>query len=493
MTATDTCEARQGAPLLHEAVAFHGRFRPSAPAVTDAAGTTTYGELAERMVTIGTVLAERAADRVGILLGNTVSHLELLLAAAAAGATVAPMHPGWGAEKLAQAVHVTGVDLVVTADDGRAALAESGVPGDRVISVDDVVEPRAAGTSLPAVDPEGWHLLAATGGTGGAVKAVAISHRATAARALAQVLAFGVGPRSCFVATTPLYHGAARGSSFAHLLGGGHVVLHDSFEPDQFEAQVASATSTFCVPTMLVKLLDAGVKNVPEHLQIIISGAALDPTLAARADRQLNCTLLNYYASVDAGGIAAAPVDLDGPPTDGTTVGLPFLGSSVQLLDDDGQPVAEGETGRVVVSGASLSSAVISADGDFEPTGMPLATGDLGRFDDAGRLVLTGRADDLIISGGVNVAPEEVEAQLRRHPGVRDVLVAGVPDSTWGQVVGCLVVLEDATIDDVESWAATTLAGPERPRRLHSVAAIPLTPLGKPDRRAAVTVLEDDA
>lgn len=472
-------------PLIHEAVAYHAFARGDHTALRAGTRTVSYAALGESMGAAGGFLRKEGARRIGLLLGNTVEHLQTLLGAAAAGVTVAPLHPGWDNDHLAAVMAMLDLDVIVTDADGQQRLADTSMNSVPIVVTEQVLEGPAS-MCPNDVDPEAWQLLSATGGTSGQQKAVAISHRASSARAIAQILAYGIGPPSTFAVFTPLFHGAARGASVAHLMAGGAVKIFDGFNPRTFAAGVADATSTFCVPTMLAKLLAAGVADLHPGLQIVVSGSSLDSDLAAMSMRQLGCQLMNYYASVDAGGITAGPADIRSQRI--TSVGRPFLGTRVEIVDDHGRSLPAGDIGRVVVRSPSVASAIINGQHEFRLNGQ-LVTSDLGRMSE-GHLFLLGRTDDVIISGGVNIAPEVVEAALKRHPSIHDVVVVGVPDPVWGQSVAALVVIDDLPLEALKHWVRDHLSPAQRPRHLHRTDVIPLTALGKPDRRRASNILE---
>lgn len=492
MTRRDGAGPR-GWPLVHEAVAAHGRARPGALAVDDGVQRRTYGQLVAELPALSAGLGALAGERIGLLLGNSIAHLELLLAAPAAGLTVSPLHDQWPDERLTRAVRALGLEAMVTDDPGRERLERLRLD----IPVRTLEQLRVADAEAHAPptgpDPEAWHLLAPSGGTSGRLKAVAISHRATAARALAQLVEFGGRAGETFVATTPLFHGAARGSALSHLAAGGSVRLRPDFDADRFTVDVEGATSTFCVPTMLTRLLEADIGPVDPRLRILVSGASLAPELARAVRKRLGCGLDDYYASVDAGGLAVGATGTADSATSGISfVGRLYFGTLLRL--EDARDHDGARLGRLVAEGPSIASATIHEDGQLESIEGGVRTGDLGALDDAGRLTLHGRADDVIISGGVNVAPAAVEAALRDHEDVIDCIVAGVPDPRWGEVVGAVLrTRRPGAADAVIAWARERLPGPERPRLTCEAAELPTTPLGKPDRNEARRRLQEAA
>jgi O-succinylbenzoic acid--CoA ligase len=228
---------------------------------------------------------------------------------------------------------------------------------------------------------------------------------------------------------------------------------------------------TSLVPTQLRRFLDTEPDALRAFDAVLVGGAATDPELLDRAHRAGVAVTTTYGMTETAGGCV-----YDGRPLDGVRV----------RIDGDGVLLA----GPVLALGYRLDPVATAAafrDGWF-------VTRDAGSLDDAGRLTVSGRLDDVVITGGVNVAPAAVEAVLREHPDVEDAVVFGRPDDEWGQRVVAAVVPRTRTAPDLaalRSWVADRLGAPAAPRELHTIAAVPALHTGKPDRRAvAAAVVE---
>ncbi|MCR6648397.1 MAG: o-succinylbenzoate--CoA ligase [Cellulomonas sp.] len=234
---------------------------------------------------------------------------------------------------------------------------------------------------------------------------------------------------------------------------------------------------TSLVPTQLVRLLDDATATAAARTfdAILLGGAAAPAALLARA-REAGLRVVTTYGMTETCGGCV----YDGEPLDGVRV----------LLDDDGRVLLGGD----VLTAGYRDRPDLDATTFVERDGTRfLRTSDLGRLDD-GRLTVLGRADDVVVTGGVNVAPAAVEAALVTLPGIADALVVGVPDDEWGQCVACLVVLDPGApapaLDDVRAHVTRTLGAPHAPRHLIVVDALPLRGPGKPDRRTARALVE---
>lgn len=483
-----TCAGAR-APLLHQAVAWHARARPTAEAVRDDQRGVTYAELLAAARGVAAALSRRGTRRLGLLVGNRVEHLVALVAGPLAGVELVPMDRRWAPVERARAVENFHVDTVLGEDGDEKTLPQVGP--ERWFDLDELWAEVPNGSDSPLVEPEDIHVIGATGGTTGRPKGVRISHRATATRALVQQLEFGFSRGGTFLCATPLFHGAGRGLCLGHLYQGARVVLHPRFDPERVRHEAGPATACFCVPTMVSRLREAAGPRLPEHFHLVVSGSAFDAEQRKRARDELGGLIFNYFASVDTGGIAVLGPDEE--PNGPGDVGHPVFGTEIALRDEYGKDVPTGEIGQVWARGPSVASGYEGAELD----GMQdwVTTRDTARRDEQGRIHLHGRLDDVVISGGVNVDPIEVEAALSEHPDVAGVAIAGVPDVTWGErVAAMLVPRPDATIalEDVEAWLSKRLAAYKHPRQLRIVAQLPTTSIGKVDRQRVRELLRED-
>jgi acyl-CoA synthetase (AMP-forming)/AMP-acid ligase II len=238
------------------------------------------------------------------------------------------------------------------------------------------------------------------------------------------------------------------------------------------------------VPVMLQRMLEAAPGRRPDQdtssLRVIaVSGSALPGPLANRVMDAFGETLYNLYGSTEvAWASVAAPADLRAAPG---TAGRPPRGTVVRILDADGHQLAPGHTGRIFV-GSEMLFEGYTGGGDKDRRGALMATGDVGHFDDDGRLFVDGRDDDMIVSGGENVFPGEVEDLLAGLPEVREVAVVGVPDDEFGQRLRAVVSLHpgaELSAEQLQDHVRTHLARYKVPREVVFMDQLPRTTTGK--------------
>jgi acyl-CoA synthetase (AMP-forming)/AMP-acid ligase II len=270
------------------------------------------------------------------------------------------------------------------------------------------------------------------------------------------------------VITQPLFHGFGVGFLALGLAFGMPVVVRRHFRPDEVAAFLSDHPGALLtgVPPILSKVTRTGVE-VP--LSAVVSGAGqLHPAVADRLTKAFGPMLFNLYGSSELGwSTLATPADLREAPG---TIGRPAAGVRVAILGEDGQPLPPGQVGQLWVGGRLA--------------GRMADSGDLGHQDSAGRFFVDGRADDLIVTGGENVFPVEVENALLSHPAVAEARVVAVPDEEYGARLEAHVVRRDA-VDawELRRYAGTRLTPAKVPRSITFVDGLPVTSTGKPIRR----------
>jgi long-chain acyl-CoA synthetase len=306
----------------------------------------------------------------------------------------------------------------------------------------------------------------------------------TEALSIVERLAYASGERHLVVC--PLYHSGAQAFAMLHSGLGSALVLESKFDPEKTLRTLRDQAidSVFLVPTMIRQILDLPAPILHRHrphLRCLISGAAPFPhALRERAIRYFGNVVYDFYGTTENGWLTL--VDSAQMQARPNTVGRAIAGAQIIIVDDAGRPLPFGEVGRI----ASLSHMVI--DGyhqDAKATresrvGGAHISGDLGYLDADGYLFLSGRSSDMIISGGVNTYPAEIEQVLAHHPDVRDVAVAGLPDETWGEIVAAFLVgPSPSDIPDLEAFCRTRLASFKVPRAWHFLEDLPRNPTGK--------------
>ena len=284
----------------------------------------------------------------------------------------------------------------------------------------------------------------------------------------------------------PMFHALGFMQAMVGVGLGSTLVVRRRFDPEQTldSLEEHRASAMVMVPVMLSRFLDLGEEKIKERdlssLRIIfVSGSALGADLAQRATKALGPVVYNLYGSTEiAYATIATPEDLEQAPS---TVGKIVRGSIVKLLDENGKEVPEGESGRIFVGNISQFEGY-TGGGNKELVEGLMASGDVGHFDSEGRLYIDGRDDEMIVSGGENVFPAEVEELLGAHDDIREAAAIGVEDEKFGQRLKAFVVLRDgATLseDDVKGYVKENLANYKVPREVVFLDDLPRNPTGK--------------
>ncbi|MFZ6761710.1 AMP-binding protein [Pseudoroseomonas sp. WGS1072] len=338
--------------------------------------------------------------------------------------------------------------------------------------------------------------LAYTGGTTGRPKGVMLPGRATLTQTLLLMAgrAWSDAPR--FLCPTPISHGA--GATLIPVLWrGGTIILQQGFDPDRFldALEQHGATATFLVPTMVYKLLDHPRTRQTDfsQLETLMYGAApMSPARIREALAVFGPVLQQGYGQTEAPSAILTLSRLDHLDADDSilsSAGKPYPGIAVRLLDDDDREVPQGEVGEICVRGPLVMAGYLKQP---EQTAEVLRngwlhTGDMAYRDARGFFFIVDRKKDMIISGGFNVFPKEVEDVLTAHPAVSAAAVIGVPDAKWGEAVKAIVVCRSGWQVSAEELAAHVKArkgAVATPKTVDFVAQLPLTVLGKPDKKA---------
>jgi fatty-acyl-CoA synthase len=288
----------------------------------------------------------------------------------------------------------------------------------------------------------------------------------------------------------PFFHGFGLAYLGLAMLLGSTVVMRRRFDPEATLAAIDEhgVTTLIAVPVMLQRILELPDRTRGRYdigsLRVVVSAAApLSAELARRSTQFFGEIVHDLYGTTETGFAAiATPADLRQAPG---SVGRPPHGTTLRILDETGAEVPHGETGRIFVGSAMLFEGY-SGGGGKEEIGGLMSTGDLGHLDPDGRLHIDGREDDMIVSGGENVFPAEVEDVLARHPDVADVAVLGVPDEEFGQRLQAFVVAEPGHApgeEELRAHVKASLARYKVPREVVLVEEIPRNPTGKVLRR----------
>jgi fatty-acyl-CoA synthase len=485
------------------------------PCLYLAGRTATYGEVRRR--TSQMLQAQRArgvvkGTRLAVLSKNRPEVLTNMTASILNGCVITPLHP---MGSLSDHVYVIGDAeiecLVFDADNfvERARELKAKYPhltllglgpndvGDDYLALADGFEPEPL--VAPDVQPEDLCTVIYTGGTTGRPKGVLMTHRVWAAMTWIQMTEWELPDPLRIAIASPLSH-AALSLVAPVLLSGGAFYVMESFTPDGFFDLVAEhrITATMLVPAMLYALQGHARYETADmsSMETIFYGASpMSPAKLAQAIEHWGPIFFQYYGQTEAPMVLAhmkkGEHDLTKPERL-ASCGRPVSWMHVALLDDDNQPVARGESGEICTRGPLVMNGYKDLAGETAEalSGQWLHTGDVGRFDDDGFLYIVDRTRDMVITGGFNVFPREVEDVLTTHPAVNMVMVIGVPDEKWGEAVKAVVVLRPGTepsdelTRELQQLVKDAKGSQQSPKSIDYVSSLPLTPVGKPDKKA---------
>jgi acyl-CoA synthetase (AMP-forming)/AMP-acid ligase II len=508
--------ARLGDETIPALAAAAASAMPDRVAVTVDGEPVTHAELDDAAGRVAAWLARRVhpGDRVLLAASASVGFVRCYLGALRAGAVLVLANPGSTAAELGHVVADSGAVLAFADPEPMRRLAElgprgpgspggpggpgkRGTPGSAPLVTADVRELPEQGrpTRATVVGPHDMALLAYTSGTTGRPKGVPLTHRQLAVSIRAAMAAWRWHSDDVLVHALPLYHQHGLGGVHAALIAGGTVHIRSKFSAADLvrTAGDTRASVLFAVPTIYQALLasPAALTDGPagglRDLRLAVCGSApLSPALAGRLPDVLGRLPLVRYGTTESGLNVSNPVA--DPRRDTIGVPLPGVLARIRAADRLADPGGDGEIqlrGPHVFSGYWNDPAATEAA--FTPDGW-FRTGDIGAVDPAtGHLVIRGRTKEMIITGGLNVYPREVEIALEGHPSVAEAAVAGTPDERWGERVTAWVVLRDGHGFDeatLIAYARTLLAGYKCPKRVFRVAALPRNQLGKIVRSA---------
>ena len=495
----------QPVDLIYRAAARH----PDAVAVEAPGVSLSYLELVTRADALAVALQAMEPEpqtRVGICAYNTVEHLTALLAVMAADKIWVPLNPLDASRDLETKIATAKPSLVIADEacldkfDPGSATVLIGARADQRTTTDahyiDTLIDKNTGErpQRRGLSPSLTQAIKFTGGSSGKPKGVQQPYRAWVAGASSMIHAFGFGPADRYLMAAPLTHGTSCYVTPLLAVGGTLVFLHGKTTPEKVldALQEQDITVSFLPPTLIYMMMQA-MEHEPrrfEQLRLLIYGAAIMPPEKIRQARALfGPVIATNYGLTEAPQVITALIPEEASDESSiASVGRASFMTRVAIVDSTGELLPAGGQGEIVVSGDLLMSGYLDNPGQTAEALVDgwLHTGDVGYLDERGFLFLKDRLKDVIISGGFNVYPSDVEAALVAHPAIHECVVFGRPDEKWGEAVQVAVELRDGadtSAEDIIAFAKQQVGSVQAPKQVHFVDSLPRSAVGKVQRR----------
>jgi acyl-CoA synthetase (AMP-forming)/AMP-acid ligase II len=503
-------------------VAIGAVSRGQAAALIDEAGSLTFTELDKRSNALARALSAEGigeGDGVAIMCRNHRGFVDSTLACAKLGAQALYLNTAFAAPQLAGVVENERPTALIYDEEFRGLLsealeAEGGEELKRYVAwadrddeeapaqattgetADTTIEDLIAETDHSPVDPpaEEARFIILTSGTTGTPKGAQRTAPASLAPLAAMFSRIPLRAEENTMIAAPLFHSWGMAHFQLGLSLRSTYILRRKFDPEETLRATAEsgATALVVVPVMMQRILELPEETIREYdlsaLRVTAaSGSALPGELATKWMDVFGENLYNLYGSTEvAWATIATPEDLRGAPG---TAGKPPRGTVVKIVDQEGEgEVPDGETGRIFVGNEMAFEGYTGGGGKDEYKGL-LSSGDVGHFDEEGRLFIDGRDDEMIVSGGENVFPREVEDLLSDHESVKEVAVIGVDDEEFGQRLKAFIVVDESaeiSEEDVKKHVKSNLAGFKVPREVEFLDELPRNATGKVLKRELV-------
>ena len=475
---------------------------PDDPMIVDELGTLSYSEVNFRTNALAHSLADAGVvegDGVGIMCRNHRGFVEATIAVSKLGADALYLNTAFAGPQLAKVAQREKPRALIYDEEFGGLLEEAGKRRKRFVAwhdsdscadptLDELIRAGDAGDVVPPAREGRVTIL--TSGTTGTPKGASRGNPQSLDPVVSLLSAIPLKTRQVSHIAAPLFHSWGLAHFSLGLVLGTTYVLRRKFDPEACLATVARyrCDSLVVVPVMMQRILELPEQTRAKYdvssLKVVAaSGSALPGDLATDWMNAFGDTLYNLYGSTEvAWASIATPEHMRAAPG---TAGRPPRGTLVKLLDENGEEVPEGQPGRIFVTNEMLFEGY-TGGGSKEVIGAFMSTGDVGRFDADGRLFVEGRDDEMIVSGGENVFPKEVEDTLARHDAVSEAAAIGVDDADFGQRLRAFVVLEqgrDASEDELKSHVKQNLARYKVPREIWFIEELPRNATGKVVKR----------
>jgi acyl-CoA synthetase (AMP-forming)/AMP-acid ligase II len=492
--------------LIGDIATNNGRRYPDKKALVDADRVHTWAQVDERARRLGADLVGRGlapGDRVMVIAGNCIEWPEISFGLAKAGLVAVPVNIRLAPDEVAHVRDDCGAQAVIVHADQHYKFIGELSHLTTVLTIGPEYESAlAAADPTPpqvAITPDDIAVILYTSGTTGRAKGVMHTHRALLYQAADTNLVTEANRSDVMLATTPFFTAGGMVRTVSWLYLGQTMVIHQRFDPQAVidEIERSAITFTTFIPTMLHRTLaileDGPPRDMSSLRRISYGSAPVPPGLARKAMELLGCDLQQRYGLTECGGQATilTPQDhrdiLNGRASIATSCGQETPMCSIRIIDPDGNDLPVGEVGEIVIVSPANAVGYWNRPEQTEKTFRPdgLRSGDLGYLDPDNYLHITGRMTDMIISGGFNVYPAEIERVIAHHADVDMVAVVGVPDPEWGETPVAVIIAKsdvtnyDALTDELTALCRAELAGYKQPRRYEYRNEFPLGPAGK--------------
>lgn len=467
---------------------YWARFGADRPALLFEGGAMTWGRLEAGCGEIAAgLLAQglRKGDRLGCLIRNAPEHFEVVLACARIGVVFVPLNPLLTVRELREVAADAGLTAVVTDSSfldvlapleelvGASRIFFVGTPPEQGRALDEL---REHGTAEGTADvaSEDAAMICYTSGTTGRSRGAVLTHGNMAGVAMSAMCVDGLTHQDRAIVTVPLaFTGAGVSFAVPMMACGGSILIRQELVPSLVLDDIEHRGVSFIgvVPLVLERLAaepDFGERDL-SGLRIVKSGGAVVPEHLIRLYQSRGVGMVNAYGLTEGSGLNLELQAHEATARLGS-VGIPLMGQEATVVDPDGRPVAPGEPGELLLSGSCVMKEYW---GDPESTARTLRdgwlhTGDIATVDEDGYYRIVDRSKDMIISGGLNIYPAEIEGVLSAHPDIIEVAVVGVPDDEWGETPVACVVSSNPELDlsTITEFAKEDLARYKQPRRL---------------------------
>ncbi|QKV20178.1 class I adenylate-forming enzyme family protein [Oricola thermophila] len=486
---------------------YNARNFPDKPAYIHPSGVLTFAELnarVNRLINALTALGMKKGDRLGILSANYLEMVEAYGAAEKGGFIAVPLNFRYQASDVEYVANDADLFALVVQHD-YAHLVEGVSIDNKFVFGGEGEEGNSYERLLASASAEEPAILAApsdivymmyTGGTTGRPKGVLLDHRGQIANAKSTMADAAIGPDDRLLTVMPLFHIGGKNFTTVHFHRACTNVLVPSFQANDV-LDLLSRHEITCVllaPTMIKMLVDElGGKPFTSGClkNVYYSSAPMPVALLRQAIRAFGPVFMQFYGLTESGPSGSCLRKEDHKP-DGTdeeqrrlmSAGRAMAYNEVCAFDDDGRELPRGEVGEICIRAEQVMRGYWRNDEATKETMKDgwVHSGDLGFVDEDGYIFVVGRKKDVIISGGENIYPREIEELLGHHPAIREVAVIGVPDEKWGEAVAALVVVNDGhslSETDVIDYCRENLASYKKPRQVHFREALPRSSLGK--------------